>query len=391
MEHICNEEILTIKLLKRIDSNNAADVDKDIFSLIDRYNAKSVILDAADTEYISSAGLRVVLKLKKTVPDSKIINASPEVYDIFSITGFIDIIDVKKAFREVSVEGCEIIGKGGHGTVYRLDGDTILKMYAETEPLAEIEREIEYARNAFVAGVPTAIAFDVVKCGNCYGSVFELINADTLGNLLAANPDRYDDYSKKYIELVNTLHTTEADTSRLSNIKDLYNQWADEMAELLTADEIGILHEIINSVPDRNTFVHGDIHPQNVMVQDGELVFIDLADMTYGHPVFDYMGMALTHVIAGSRAPQRSVQIMGIDYETGLRLWNDLVKARFGSLGEEGLKKMNGLLTAFGMMKFTVASAVNKSNPQQLKETLIGISRQTFFPNAKNLIGAVKF
>lgn len=391
MEHVYDNDILTIKLPKRIDSNNASDVDKELFSAIEEYGAKSVILDAADTEYISSAGLRVILKLKKAVADSKIINASPEVYDIFSMTGFVDIIDVKKAFREISVEGCEIIGKGGHGTVYRINGDTILKLYSKDEPLAEIEREIEYARNAFVAGIPTAIPFDVVKCGDSYGSVFELINADTMGNLLAANPDKYDEYSKKYVDLVNTLHTTEADTNRLSSIKDLYNQWADEMAELLTADEISILHEIINSVPDRNTFVHGDIHPQNVMVQDGELVFIDLADMTYGHPVFDYMGMALTHVIAGSRNPERALQIMGIDYTTCLRLWNDLVKARFGSLGEDGLKKMNGLLTAFGMMKFTVASAVNKTNPQQLKETLINISRQTFFPNAKNLIGAVKF
>ena len=391
MEHIYDNDILTIKLPKRIDSNNASDVDKEVFAAIEEYGAKSIVLDAADTEYISSAGLRVILKLKKAVADSKIINASPEVYDIFSMTGFVDIIDVKKAFREISVEGCEIIGKGGHGTVYRINGDTILKLYSKDEPLAEIEREIEYARNAFVAGIPTAIPFDVVKCGDSYGSVFELINADTMGNLLAANPDKYDEYSKKYVDLVNTLHTTEADTSRLSSIKDLYNQWADEMAELLTADEISILHEIINSVPDRNTFVHGDIHPQNVMVQDGELVFIDLADMTYGHPVFDYMGMALTHVIAGSRNSERALQIMGIDYATCLRLWNDLVKARFGSLGEEGLKKMNGLLTALGMMKFTVASAVNKTNPQQLKETLINISRQTFFPNAKNLIGAVKF
>ena len=251
MEYTLNEGQLTIRLCGRIDSSNAAEFEKEVFALIEENGAKSVILDASDTEYISSAGLRVVLKLKKTVADSKIINASPEVYDIFSITGFVDIIDVKKAFREMSVEGCEIIGKGGHGTVYRINGDTILKLYSETEPLAEIERETEFARNAFVAGIPTAIPFDVVKCGNQYGSVFELINADTMGNLLAANPDKYEEYSKKYVDLVNTLHTTEADTSRLSCIKDLYNQWADEMAEFLTADEIGILHEIINSVRPR--------------------------------------------------------------------------------------------------------------------------------------------
>ena len=86
MEHYSDNGTVTIRLCSRIDSNNAAEVEKEIF---DRINSSaSVILDAADTQYISSAGLRVVLKLKKTVPDSKIINASPEVYEIFEITGF---------------------------------------------------------------------------------------------------------------------------------------------------------------------------------------------------------------------------------------------------------------------------------------------------------------
>ena len=67
MEHSYSDGILTIKLLKRIDSNNASDVDKEVFAAIDECGAKSVVLDAADTEYISSAGLRVVLKLKKAV------------------------------------------------------------------------------------------------------------------------------------------------------------------------------------------------------------------------------------------------------------------------------------------------------------------------------------
>lgn len=391
MENVYNNDVLTIKLPQIIDSSNASGAEKEIFSLIVESGAKKVILDAVDTEYISSAGLRALLKLKKAVADLKIINASLDVYDIFSMTGFIDIIDVKKAFREISIDGCEIIGKGSHGTVYRINGDTILKLYSKDEPLAEIEREIEYTRNAFVSGIPTAIPFDVVKCGGSYGAVFELINADTFGNVLAANPDKFDEYSKKYLGLVNTLHTTEADTNRLSSTKDLYNKWADEMAGLLTAYEIGIIHEIINSVPDRNTFIHGDIHPKNVMVHDGELVFIDLADMTYGHPVFDYMGITLTHVVTPSINPERALQIVGIDRETSLRLWNDMLKAWFASLDEAGLQKMKELLTALATMKNTLAAVVNKAIPQEIKEKLVNISRQTFFPNAKNLIGAVKF
>ena len=71
------------------------------------------------------------------------------------MTGFTDIIDIRKAMREVSVEGCEIIGKGGHGTVYRIDGDTIVKLYNEDEPFDEIEREISYAKQ--FAGADTIV------------------------------------------------------------------------------------------------------------------------------------------------------------------------------------------------------------------------------------------
>ena len=34
-----------------------------------------------------------------------------------------------KPMREVSVEGCELLGKGGNGAVYRLDEETIVKVY----------------------------------------------------------------------------------------------------------------------------------------------------------------------------------------------------------------------------------------------------------------------
>ncbi|MGN1088835.1 MAG: anti-sigma factor antagonist, partial [Huintestinicola sp.] len=178
MVSIFKSGTLTVKPEGRIDTSNASEVEKELFTLVDEHKPDKIVIDAKKLEYISSVGLRVVLKLKKTVEDTSIINASLEVYDIFDMTGFTDIIEVKKAFREISVEGCEIIGKGGHGTVYRLDGDTIVKLYGDKEPFDEIEREISYSKKAFVYGIPTAISFDIVKCGDCYGVVFELINAD---------------------------------------------------------------------------------------------------------------------------------------------------------------------------------------------------------------------
>lgn len=388
MEFVKKEETLIIRLGGRVDSSNAAEVEKELTDICAENEHGKVVIDIEKLEYISSAGLRVILKIKKSQNDMEIINASNEVYEIFSMTGFSDIISIKKALRTISTDGCELIGRGGHGTVYRLDTDTIIKVYDKTEPLDEIEREIEYARNAFVSGIPTAIAYDVVKCGESYGTVFELINSNTLSHVLNTQPEKYNEYSKKYIELVHILHTTEADTNRLSNIKDLYHKWADDMLEYFSEDEVGLLHEVINSVEDRKTFVHGDIHPKNIMVQNGELLFIDMADLTYGHPVFDYGGTGVTHMLSSE---ENVKNLIGVEKKIAVQLWNDLLKAEFGGRPKEEFQKLNEMLLNFAWLKFSLAPAANKTMEPKFKQMLANTARGKFLPQAQSLVGAVCF
>lgn len=387
MDSIFNTGTLTVKPNGRIDTSNASEVEKELFALVDEHKPDKVIIDAEKLDYISSVGLRVILKLKKFIDDTSIINASLEIYDIFEITGFTDIIEVKKAYREISVEGCEIIGKGGHGTVYRLDGDTIVKLYNENEPLDEIEREISYSKKAFVFGIPTAISFDIVKCGNCYGVVFELINADTLSNRLCAEPDKLDEYSEKYSALVKKLHETEADTTVFENIKDLYNKWVDDLTAIYTSDEIAALHEVINSIPDSSKFVHGDIHPKNIMVQDGELIFIDMADLTYGHRIFDYAGIALTHILARDYVKL----LFGIDADVAEKLYNNMIRANFPGRSEEELEKIKKVIMGYAGIKYAIAPAVNKNQDPKLNQAIFNRAKEQIIPNAKRLIGAIDF
>ena len=341
MEFVKKEETLIIKLGGRVDSSNAAEVEKELIDICTENEHGKVVVDIEKLEYISSAGLRVILKIKKSQNDMEIINASNEVYEIFSMTGFSDI-----------------------------------------------EREIEYARNAFVSGIPTAIAYDVVKCGESYGTVFELINSNTLSHVLNTQPEKYNEYSKKYIELVHTLHTTETDTNRLSNIKDLYNKWADDMLEYFSGDEVDLLHEVINSVEDRKTFVHGDIHPKNIMVQNGELLFIDMADLTYGHPVFDYGGTGVTHMLSSE---ENVKNLIGVEKKIAVQLWNDLLKAEFGGRSEEEFQKINEMLLNFAWLKFSLAPAANKTMEPKFKQMLANTARGKFLPQAQSLVGAVCF
>ena len=96
----------TLPLIGRIDSVNAAEWERKLTQQLDL--EKETIFDAEALEYISSAGLRVLLKMQKSLPQkSRIVNVSPDVYEILEVTGFSELFDVTKRMRKVSVDGCE--------------------------------------------------------------------------------------------------------------------------------------------------------------------------------------------------------------------------------------------------------------------------------------------
>lgn len=107
---------LSIILSGKVDSSNAGDAEKQVMELLGDNSPTAATIDAEKLEYISSAGLRILLKLKKKIPTVTVINVTSEVYDIFEVTGFTEILDVQKAYRCVSIEGCPEIGRGAYGT-----------------------------------------------------------------------------------------------------------------------------------------------------------------------------------------------------------------------------------------------------------------------------------
>ena len=85
---------INLSFLGRIDSGNVPEIESMISEILDQGIPESIVIDLDKLDYISSAGLRVILKLKKKVADIVLINASPEVYDIFEMTGFSQMMDI---------------------------------------------------------------------------------------------------------------------------------------------------------------------------------------------------------------------------------------------------------------------------------------------------------
>ena len=322
---------LTLPLCGRVDSNSAPAVEAEIFRLCGENPHSALILDADELEYISSAGLRVVLRLRKGDPTLKIVNASAEVYEIFDMTGFTEMIPVEKGYRKLSVEGCEVIGQGANGKVYRLDPDTIIKVYLSPDALPDIHRERELARRAFVLGVPTAIPYDVVRVGDGYGSVFELLNAKSLTKLIAAAPEKLDEYVGVFVELLKTIHGTEVRPEDMPDEKEVVLGWAGFLKDYLAPEKWQKLHELIDAVPVDHHMIHGDYHTKNVMVQNGEALLIDMDTLAQGNPIFEFASIFNAFIGFSDLDYSVSQSFLGLDRSITEQIWDKTLRLYFGT------------------------------------------------------------
>ena len=359
---------LTLYLEGRIDSNNAAQVEQEALSAVAGAPGAALALDAEGLEYISSAGLRVLMKLRKQAGKAlPVWNVSPEVYEIFEVTGFTDLLEVHKALRVISVEGREKIGQGGNGAVYRIDEDTIVKVYKPWMKLPDIQRERDFARTAFVNGIPSVIAFDVVKVptedGECLGVVFEMLKSDTLGAAIREHPEKMDEYVDKYVALAKTLHTTHVPSGSFTRIQDVLHHHADGMKPWLTEEEVALLHSIIDDIPEADTVTHNDLHPGNIMIQDGELVLIDMPEVTMGPPICDLVSIFRDMISAPSGAESSTIErSVGMPKELIMAVGNKFFMKYTGITDpaelQEYYKKL-GLLFAFNVSLVAGSGAEN--------------------------------
>ena len=331
---------LIIDLMGHIDSANAAAVEKEINEAMDREAPAMLTLDATDLKYISSAGLRIILRLRKEMKDLKIINVQPEVYEIFDMTGFTEMVDIQKAYRVISVDGCEVIGQGANGKVYRIDPDTIVKVYLNPDSLPEIHRERELARAAFVLGIPTAIPYDVVRVGEGYGSVFELLNATSFAKLIINDEKTPDEVAAMSIDLLKLIHSTKIKPGTMPDMKAVALDWADFLKDYLPEEKYQKLHDLVAAVPDDMHMMHGDYHIKNVMLQNGEVLLIDMDTLCHGYPIFELASMYNAYVGFSDTNHHQVEEFIGIPYDTAVHFWKESLRLYLGDSDEERFKEV---------------------------------------------------
>ena len=322
-----DNQTLTLFFEGEINSTTASKIDQEVMAVVSSNQFEKLVLDFNKVVYVSSAGLRIILKLKQLYKDTIIVGATLEVYDVLQMTGFTKIMEVHKAINTIDVDGCEVIGEGYFSIVYRINKDTIIKVFKQDVALHEVERELNLAKQAFILGVPTAISFDVVMVNGHYGVRFEMLDSVSLRDLFKASDANYEELLSKYVTLLKTINTTESDDDTLPDSKAKWLEKVESLKPYLTATDYEKAYSLISSIEERKTFVHGDCHFKNIMSQGNELFLIDMDTLSRGHPIFELAALYAPYIAFEEDDPGNSLRFLGLDGKFTTKLYLDIVNA----------------------------------------------------------------
>ena len=228
--------------------------------------------------------------------------------------------------------------------------------------------------------MPCAISFDIVKCDDKYGIVYEMIRANTLAEAMSAEPEKIEEFADAYAKLGKLVHSLKSDPDIYPRTSELYHNEIDMLAPWIEKEELEIIHNFVNQIPEPATLIHGDFHLNNIMIQDGEYLLIDMADVSWGHPVYELACTYVSLVSICSQGSDFTMKMYGLKPEELMRVWGQFVKTYFNIADDKSLADIDIMLRPFVMLKTVLRAVSSGAVAEAMVPMLIGMVKTRLLP-----------
>lgn len=375
------DNVIFLSIEGSVNSSNAHELEAAMADMPG--DSLGVMVDANGLEYVSSAGLRVLLGVKKRCGEKKfgIFGVNPDVMNIFNVTGFSEIMDITPAARRLSVEGCEVIGHGACGECFRIDEETIIKLYYANTAPEIIEHEKALAKKAFVMGIPTAISYDIVEAAGRRGVVYELIRSKTLAEMIRSDESKTEEYVAMYADVCKKIHAIHTNDPEIPSFKSINRVDIDNLT-CLTDEEKAVLYRFLELVPESDTCIHGDLNINNIMVQNGECCLIDMGELSTGIPLFDISRITFSMVYANPE-PGEMNTFYKMPSEKVTQIFNMFLRDYYGcETFEEAQKKYPELEWLYPLAWFRCCTSMLKGTrwPENKRQLAMDLLKNKLTP-----------
>lgn len=369
MEHILNNNIDMIVLPSTLKTENVYTFIDEVIETCkdDIKNKRYIYLDGSKLEKVTIGGLRGLLKLSKYTKKVIILNLKDEIFEIFDNAGFTSFFNIYESFKQIDISNATVIGGGQNGQVYKLDDETVVKVYRQTNSLSDIIEEESIAKWAFKAGMPTAITLNVGMVNNSYAVVYEYTKAKALSHYIVNDPDNIDFYIEKYANFISEINSLNADTSFLSNKKDEYRRYVEYISDKIGEEYTNKLNKIIDDIPESHKIVHGDLHARNTRYSKEGMYVIDMGMLGYGDSIFELMALYATYI--GYRLINNEFDVVKIGDDNYKIVWDKLIRHFYSELNDDELKAKENYISTLAFAR--ILRHCYRANDSEEKITII--------------------
>lgn len=168
-------------------------------------------------------------------------------------------------------------------TVYK-DGDRVIKVFENGYSKADILNEALNQARIEETGLNIPKILGVSTENGKWAIISEYIKGKTLAQLMTENPDKFDEYLERFVDIQMEIHSKKAPL--LTKLKDKMNRKINQAD--IDATTRYDLHTRLEGMPRHNKVCHGDFNPSNIIItDDGSPYIIDWAHATQGNASAD--------------------------------------------------------------------------------------------------------
>lgn len=275
--------------------------------------------------------------------------------------------------KRIDINDWVLSGGGARGVSYfhKTNPDIMLKFDNGDVPVEVMEHEIAVSRQAYNLGIPSPEPGEVVTDGERFGTIYTRIrNKVSFARELADHPEKVDELARTYAEMVKSLHNTVCTDKDVRDVKEVYREAIlDNPVEKEEIKKKAL--KLLESLPDGNSCLHGDLHFGNVILADGKTFFIDMGNFAQGDPLFDLSMIFCVDRMAATE-PENFMNNYHCKPEISHRFLNVFIKSYFGENSEtEDIFKL--LRPYIALRVLTMETEVGRAVPDSAKDYVFDI------------------
>lgn len=231
--------------------------------------------------------------------------------------------------KTIDISGLHPFALGNTGECYRLDEDKILKLYFDKSRLPQLLAEKKNAVSLLKNDIPTAISYEVVTADDRVGIIYEMIDAKNVSETIVADGSQAAPLGRDVARLARELHSHIDTDGQFSLRATQFARYSTAALTYIGEDARQRIFQVLDGLDSYANYVHGDFHPNNILVRKDGLYLIDLAGFCHGCPAYD-VGAILFSFFESPEAFREINTFNGLSRKQRLDFWYAFSEEYFG-------------------------------------------------------------